>query len=147
MLAESPLSAGARARRELLAGPDRSNDDIAALTGVSRATVQRIRQRLNGAGLAPGRPGSRMPVPVIFALPRMPEAMAEGLCVRHLRPDLWSSSVHADRAEAIRVCQLCPALAACREWSLNVPARDRGIIWGGMTVQARAKLRRQREAG
>jgi hypothetical protein len=142
MLAESPPGAGERARRQLLADPDRSNADIAALIRASSATVQRTRQRLSGAGLAPGRPGSRMPVPVIPALPPMPEAMADGLCVRHPQPDLWSSRVRADRAEAIRVCQRCPALAACRDWSLNVPARDTGVIWGGMTVQERARMKR-----
>jgi hypothetical protein len=142
MLVESPPGLGERARRELLADPDRSNADIAALIGASTGTVQRIRQRLSGAGLAPGRPGSRMPVPVIPALPPMPGAMADGLCARHPQPDLWSSSVHADRATAIKVCQRCPALAACREWSLNLPARDIGVVWGGMTGQERARMKR-----
>jgi hypothetical protein len=60
------------ARRALLSNPERSNGAIAALAGVSRGTVSRVRQALAAAGLVPHWPGSRVPVPDIPALPARP---------------------------------------------------------------------------
>ena len=84
--------------------------------------------------------------PPVPQLPPMPASLAEGLCAsgRYSR-DLWSSHSARDRQLAIRICERCPVQRACAGWSLALPDTDRSV-WGGLTVAARVRLRRQREA-
>lgn len=49
----------------------------------------------------------------------------------------------ADTEAAQRVCALCPVQAACRRYAVDHP-EIRGI-WGGLTDDARERLRNQRE--
>jgi hypothetical protein len=77
----------------------------------------------------------------------MPEIMAEGLCVGHPDPDLWQSEYAgpARRAQAVAICNKCPALADCREWSLQLPARENRAIYGGLSANQRVQLKKQRK--
>jgi hypothetical protein len=77
-------------------------------------------------------------------LPRKPAAMATGRCVGHPQPWLWTSSDPEEREAAIWICQACPALLACREWSVCLSPLDTAI-YGGLTSFARIALRRQRQ--
>jgi hypothetical protein len=119
---------------------------IARLADCNRQTVGRARRQLEETGAIPAR--NRPPEPPVYTpiLPKMPPEMANGLCTRAPDPDLWSSRRPAERAAAVKVCQRCPALEPCREWSLNLPVRDESTIWGGMTGAQRIRLKRRRKA-
>ena len=74
----------------------------------------------------------------------MPLALADhGLCTRHPRPELWTSTASAERQAAISVCQDCPVLLACREYGLSLPDTD-PAVYGGLTTSQRLKLKRER---
>ena len=59
------------------------------------------------------------------------------------KTDLFFSELGHERQAAIRICQTCPLLEACRERVLASPHRERGV-WGGMSEGERAKVRRMR---
>lgn len=80
--------------------------------------------------------------PAASRLPLMPKALTEtGLCARHPDPGLWTSSRPSDRERAAAICAWCPALAACREWSLGLPWSDT-TIYGGLGSRGRQQLRK-----
>jgi WhiB family redox-sensing transcriptional regulator len=68
----------------------------------------------------------------------------EALC-RQTDPELWFD---IDRSEATRqakaVCSRCPVVADCLAWALEV--RLRIGTAGGLTVNERAKLLKERDA-
>lgn len=66
--------------------------------------------------------------------------LSAGLCTRHPDP-LWTSSAHADRERAAAICAGCPALAACRAWSLGLPWSD-NTICAGLDSRGRQQLRK-----
>lgn len=72
----------------------------------------------------------------------------EGLCATD-DPDRWFPTVsnstpgRAEEIAAVKaICWACPVRRACLEWA--VAAREPHGIWGGMTEQERALLRRRR---
>jgi DNA-binding transcriptional MocR family regulator len=129
-----------RARAELLADSTRPDAEIASLIGGSRGTVARARQLLAAAGLISGRAG-RTPVPATPQLPARPE-LDGALCATVADPGLWTSPRQADRAAAIRVCERCPVLDACRAWSMSLPTTD-SAIYAGMNASERIAARRE----
>jgi WhiB family transcriptional regulator, redox-sensing transcriptional regulator len=71
-----------------------------------------------------------------------PSWHAEAAC-RGASPDVDffpASSAEAGRAK--KVCAGCPVLSECRQWSLEQPSTLEGV-WGGLTRQGRALLRRR----
>lgn len=66
-----------------------------------------------------------------------------GLCFTRRWPPLWTSNSLAERHQAVLLCEVCPALAACRAWSMHLPAND-GAVYGGLSATARLRLRRDR---
>jgi hypothetical protein len=66
--------------------------------------------------------------------------LSAGLCTRHPDP-LWTSSAHADRERAAAICAWCPALTACRAWSLGLPWRD-NTIYAALDSRGRQQLRK-----
>ena len=64
-----------------------------------------------------------------------------GMCTRSRSPELWTSSLPSDRERAAAVCTWCPALSACREWSLGLPWAD-NTIYAAMGARERQQLRR-----
>lgn len=50
-----------------------------------------------------------------------------------------AASMDAEQ-EAVRICRRCPAMAPCRDWAIET-RQDHGV-WGGLTAQDRADLRR-----
>lgn len=78
--------------------------------------------------------------------PRAADWRDAALCRSDLYdPELWfpkgtdAASVDAEQ-EAVRICRRCPAMAACRDWAIKT-RQDHGV-WGGLTAQDRADLRR-----
>lgn len=58
----------------------------------------------------------------------------EATCASHPDPDsLWfaESSDHEARSEAARLCSECPALEACKAWTLAMPEIE-GMGFGSM---------------
>jgi hypothetical protein len=87
--------------------------------------------------------------PYIPDLPPWPD-FSEALCVDHGHPpDLWTSDIQSQREAAIRICQRCPVLAACAEWSVSLSSMNRAIYGARLAQQRvalRAERRRQRQA-
>jgi Transcription factor WhiB len=82
-------------------------------------------------------------------LPPMPASMRQGLCVTGgYDPELWHPGHYdnATRAEALSICQRCPALTECREWSLQLLATSKYAIYGGMTANQRTRAQRRQRA-
>lgn len=105
------------------------------MSGRSRDPLARRRR----AGRDLARSGHLFP-----RLPRQPVELADcGLCTRHPRPELWSASNHAERQAAISVCQRCPVVSICQEWSLALPDTDL-TIYGGLTTSQRIQAKRER---
>jgi hypothetical protein len=85
-------------------------------------------------------PTAHWPAP--SRLPLMPSVVwSAGLCIRHRRPELWTSSLPADRERAAAICSWCPALSACRAWSLGLPWAD-NTVYGGLGSRERHQLRK-----
>lgn len=63
---------------------------------------------------------------VLQRVPKLPGALCRG------RPRLFDSEEPADVAEAVALCERCPALDACRAWAdgLSYPARPPGVVAG-----------------
>src|SRR5262245_9339578 len=146
-----------RALIEVEADPGASNQRLSERAGCSRTTVYEGRLYLERAGEIPvgsaierekrSQLGEAQQDHKWLELPPRPASMARGLCVTHPDPDLWHRPPwdHAGRAKAISVCQRCPALADCAEWSLYLPSSERYAIYGGMTALERARRRRERK--
>jgi hypothetical protein len=140
-IAASPAD---RAREALLDDPARSNAEIALAVRSMPAQVRAVRKALADYGLLPATPWPRRAPPRLKALPAAPRVLAEGACVGHARPDLWTSSDPAEREFARSVCLLaCHVAAACFEWSLSLPVDDRAI-YGAGTADDRERVRRER---
>ena len=71
----------------------------------------------------------------------IPDWQAEALCREH-DPDLWFPSKGQPTRPALLICGRCPVRAECLEHAIT-EGIDHGV-WGGMTAQARAALRRAR---
>jgi hypothetical protein len=157
-----PASAAERAAAGLIADPARSNRLIAAGAGCSERVVRRVRDELEASGTIPdapvrvprARPGpaagsaaalraGRRPPPVI-ELPPAPD-WSKGLCTQ-VKPSMrswWTSSDRDEREAAARMCQCCPVLAGCEQWSLALPWSDRDAVYGGMSPAERQRRKRQ----
>lgn len=79
-------------------------------------------------------------------LPRPPKALRAGLCVTYPRPDLWSSSLPHERAEAEALCWRCPCRHACLSYSLTLPQVGGQTIYAATSVTQRLAVRRERQA-
>jgi hypothetical protein len=69
------------------------------------------------------------------------EVWATGLCIRHARPEIWTSSLPLEREKAASICAWCPALSVCRTWSLGLPWAD-NTIYGALDSKGRQQLRK-----
>jgi len=72
--------------------------------------------------------------------------LSDGLCViapPHQR-GYWTSRSQPERTAARRLCERCPVIAACREWSLTLPVTDTAV-YGGMSHEQRLAARRERQ--
>jgi len=159
-----PPSPSRRAEAELMADPARSNFMIAGLAGCHRDTVIKMRRQLEARGEIPaigawdrkrepgsGRTGLRVKRTGATGagparapeLPPMPAELSQGLCATgRYDPALWHPRRGGDHGgQAIAICRRCPALAGCREWSLQLPPGD-WAIYGAMTASERYRLRR-----
>jgi hypothetical protein len=88
---------------------------------------------------APARPAAGV------TLPPQPPALRAGLCARPgADPGLRASSHPARRAYAKAVCGVCPALAPCAAWSLQLPP-DR-LVWAGLDPRQRRARAREHQA-
>jgi hypothetical protein len=152
-----------RALEQLLETPERSDDWIAEAIGCYPRTVAKVRRQLEDEGVIPAytdrdpdparrreRQPYRPPLDLLNPVPElstMPEIMAEGLCVGHPDPDLWQSGRGdpARRAQAIKICEACPAMLDCREWSLQLPVREQTAIYGALSAHQRIQLKKARE--
>jgi hypothetical protein len=147
-----------RAILEVEADPQASDQRLAERARCGRSLVREARRYLERAGVIAVIPAAERERRSQLGqaqddwqwaeLPARPESMARGLCVvGGYDPDLWHrpSWDHAGRAEAIAVCEKCPALADCAGWSLSLPATDKHSIMGGMTALERSRRRRERK--
>lgn len=83
------------------------------------------------------------PPPAIQPLPRPPD-WSRGTCA-HVPPSQqswWTSTDPILREAAAHICETCPILLPCAEFSLALPVTD-NAIWAGMSQAER--LRRKRE--
>lgn len=152
----TPNPAG-RATEALLLHPRRSNYLLAEQAGCDEATIRRARARLERAGELiayvteerepkgpPGPPpGDQRREPRIPDLPRPPD-WSRGVCahVPASQATWWTSSDPVLREAASHLCQTCPVLEPCAQWSLSLPVHDIAV-WAGMSRQER--LRRKAE--
>lgn len=61
--------------------------------------------------------------------------------------ELWMPGKGGSTRRAVAVCRRCPVIDACRDWALDHTQALDGV-WGGLTVNDRKAIRRQRrEAG
>jgi WhiB family redox-sensing transcriptional regulator len=72
----------------------------------------------------------------------VPRFTDSALCAEIGDDDLWFPEVGGSYQTAINVCERCPVLAECREWSI-VHAEKWGI-WGGLTPGQRKAARKRR---
>lgn len=79
--------------------------------------------------------------PPIIELP--PFDFSKGLCtsVPASQATWWTSSETALREAARSICEVCPLLTGCAEWSLSLPVTDRAI-YGAMSSIERLRLKR-----
>lgn len=79
--------------------------------------------------------------PPIIELP--PFDFAKGLCthVPASQASWWTSSETALREAARSICEVCPLLAGCADWSLSLPVTDTAI-YGAMSSTERLRLKR-----
>jgi len=132
-----------RARAELLAGPERTDAEIAALAGLSPSQVANARSRLVLAGLIQRKRQVVPRPPCLPRLPPMPAQLARGQCARPgANPDLWTSQSPADREVAIAICRRCPVREPCASWALTLPLAD-SAVYGAMTASERRRARQQ----
>jgi hypothetical protein len=130
----------------LLASPSATSREVAELAGASRGTVIRARRRLEAAGLIPERASRPPPAWRVQELPATPAELADGACVGHSEPDLWTSRDPADQRRAQRICGACPCRSACLRWSLSLPSSTYGILAGLGQAQRLAIKRQQARA-
>lgn len=81
-----------------------------------------------------------------MSYPNLPTVdLSDGLCVSHPNPDLWHDDNKAGQHEAKRLCDTCPALAACATLALSDAAasRDKAYgVWAGMGPRERMRIHR-----
>jgi len=80
--------------------------------------------------------------PPIIELP--PFDFGKGLCthVPASQATWWTSSETVLREAARSICEVCPLLAGCADWSLSLPASDTAV-YGGMSSYERLRLKRE----
>ncbi|WP_235633005.1 WhiB family transcriptional regulator [Mycolicibacterium fluoranthenivorans] len=63
---------------------------------------------------------------MLWRLPALPGALCRGV------PELFDSEEPDDVAEAVALCERCPALEACRTWTdgLRYPSLPSGVVAG-----------------
>ena len=82
---------------------------------------------------------TRWPAP--SRLPPVPgRVLSAGLCTRSRSPELWTSSLPGEREKAVAICGWCPALTACRAWSLTLPPNN--TIIAALDSKGRQQLRK-----
>jgi len=54
---------------------------------------------------------------------------------------MWTSSLPGEREKAAAICGWCPALDACRVWSVKLPAIDNSIV-AALDAEGRQQLRK-----
>jgi WhiB family redox-sensing transcriptional regulator len=65
---------------------------------------------------------------------------AQGLC-REVDGDLWfPEQGNGSARQAKEICAQCPVKTECADWALK--AREPHGIWGGLSEQERARIRR-----
>jgi Transcription factor WhiB len=140
-IAASPAD---RAREALLDDATRSNAEIAFAVRSTPQIVKAARAELASYGLLPATPYPQRRFPGHKALPRPPEALMEGACVGHPRPEAWTDpATPADQITAALTCAGCHVLHQCREWSLSLPTSDLATYGGwGASDRERERLRR-----
>lgn len=88
-------------------------------------------------------------VPVID-IPDLPGAVCKGI----VEPDLWGADARekAKRAEAVRLCGVCPVRQKCLDyalaWDRDHPKFDERLtgIWGGLTDAERRTILEQEKS-
>jgi hypothetical protein len=75
----------------------------------------------------------------IRELPRPPD-WSQGLCttVPSRMRAWWTSEIRTEREAAALMCQGCPVLAECGQWSLSLPLDD-GTVYAGMSAAERRR--------
>lgn len=68
--------------------------------------------------------------------------MMKGLCGQ-VDPEVFFPPKGGSGKQARRICNVCPVMEACREYAINRP--QIGGIWGGLTENQRAVVRKERE--
>lgn len=71
------------------------------------------------------------------------DAWLEQAACESIGGDLFFSTTQADINAAKTVCAGCPSRSQCREYALTADINMDGV-WGGLTYDERAQLRRQR---
>jgi Transcription factor WhiB len=145
-------AARARVHTELARDAARSDSLIAALARCSQSLVVIVRRELEAAGdiepqpprLRAWLPSKLIGHPHVMRLPRQPD-LSQGSCrAPGADPDQWTSRAPAKRQAAIAICQGCPVLDACAEWSLSLPISDTTSIYGAMTGTERIRRKKER---
>lgn len=72
-----------------------------------------------------------------------PSWMSDAVCV--VNPELWYSLDNGGQNAAKRLCKTCDVRGDCLEYALD--NNETHGIWGGLSVNQRAKLRRKRLKG
>jgi Transcription factor WhiB len=68
-----------------------------------------------------------------------PKWWRQAACRDH--PELsWFPDRHVSSRPAQRICESCPVMWPCREWSLAQPAALAGV-WGGLNADQRRRMR------
>jgi hypothetical protein len=135
--------------------------DAAAATDALRTTASAICERCGGTftftprrnapprtwcGQGCKRAGSNPSASYPPALPAFPPPphFAKGLCthVPASQATWWTSSEPALREAARSICEVCPILYQCAEWSLSLPVTDTAI-YGAMSTHQRLALKRE----
>ena len=70
-----------------------------------------------------------------------PHQQAGAVC-RSADPDMFFSEHPTDALRAVALCLRCPLLEACAEDGLGLSTLGDAGVWGGLTVEARRRIRR-----
>jgi WhiB family redox-sensing transcriptional regulator len=122
-----------------LTGSGLSARQVSARIGVSTRTVVRARRRARGHELQTPEAAAEL---LGWAGGGSEAWRDEALC-RQVDPELFFPDTGGSVREAKRVCAGCPVRKQCLDWAI---AHDQRYgVWGGLTVNERTRLRRQRD--